>query len=338
MLRGAIVGFGRMGITHVSILNSHPDVQFVGIADPSAAIRRHVERYLRIPAFEDHEELIKSSRPDFVIVATPSSSHADVVRSALDKGVHVFVEKPFTLDSEGGIMLARLAQNKNLVNQVGYVNRFNDVFRLVKRLISNGALGEPISYSIQMNAATVLRGDDSTWRSITASGGGCLYDFASHGVDLSSYFFGPPLRIQGTVLQRIYSKSVEDAVTSTFLYDSDMRGLLMVNWCDASCRKPAYRIEILGRNGKLTADTYSCKAYFLKAPDVDGFTAGWNSRYVTDLADPVRFYVRGHEFSCQLDHFVDRMTGRSTDEICAFEDGWQTDRVLERMRRDATII
>ena len=118
----------------------------------------------------DREEL------DFVIVSTPSGSHAEVIMAALDQHLHTFSEKPFTLTPEEGKDILRPLQGKNLVNQVGYVNRFNEVIEEVKRLLDAGVIGEVKNISSEMYGPTVLKDSKGNWRGKQKMGGGCMYE------------------------------------------------------------------------------------------------------------------------------------------------------------------
>lgn len=335
MLRGGVIGFGRMGLTHFSILNTQPNVALVAVCDSSRFILKNAQKYLQVETFRRPDEMIEKVPLDFLVVATPTAHHADLARLAIDKGLHVFVEKPFVLKVEQGQEILRLMQGKTLVNQVGYVLRFSDVFMQVKRLLDSKVLGELLTFKMEMNGPTLLRDARQSWRSKKSEGGGCLYDFASHSIDLINYLIGVPDKVVGTVFQSIYSAGVEDAISSTFLYDSGNRGNLLVNWSDPSYRKPTYHFEVLGRKGKLIADLHEYRVFFREAPSFNGFTVGWNQRYVTDFFEPVRFYLRGFEFTRQLDHFVDCISQGKPSQVCSFEQAHQTDIVIERLREDA---
>jgi scyllo-inositol 2-dehydrogenase (NADP+) len=335
MLRGGVIGFGRMGITHFSILNSHPEVRITAIADTHAFVRQNAQKYLEVAAYENYGKMFEEMDLQFVVVATPTASHREIVAAALARRLHVFVEKPFTLDVDAGRPLVSLAERSGLVNQVGYVIRFSDVFLQVKRLLDLQVLGDPLSFKMELNGPTVLHATRAGWRSKKDSGGGCLYDFASHAVDLVGYLFGPPDRVTGSVLQSVYSAGVEDAVSTTFVYGSGLRGTMLANWSDPSYRKPAYRLEVLGKEGKIVADLHAYKVFFRRAPRLAEFSEGWNQRYITDLAPPCRFYLRGFEFTRQLDYFLDCIWGRQRCGTASFAEGLQTDAVLARIREDA---
>jgi predicted dehydrogenase len=335
MLQGAIIGFGRMGITHFSILNSRPDVRIAAICDTHSFVRRNVEKYLRVQAYSDHEKMLKNTELDFVVIATPTATHKEASRSALQRGLHVFVEKPFTLNPAEGRELLSLVQGSDRVNQVGYVLRFGDVFMQVKKLLDLQAIGDLLSFKMEMSGPTVLQDARSSWRSKGDAGGGCLYDFASHAVDLVNYLVGVPQKTVGAVLQSIYSQHVEDALGATLLYGTGLWGSLIVNWSDASYRKPSYRFEVLGKKGKIIADLHSYRVFFRAPPSLEGFTDGWNQRHITDFVKPIRFYLRGFEFTRQLDYFVDCIEGKASPGMSSFASAMETDVVIASIRENA---
>jgi predicted dehydrogenase len=245
MLRGAVIGFGRMGITHFSILNTHPEVKMVAICDTHSIVRNNAAKYLKVESYDNYEKMLDEMDLQFAVVATPTATHKETVESALRRGLHVFVEKPFTLNPQQGNELVQLAKEAKVVNQIGYVFRFNDVFQEVKKLIDMGALGDLLTFKMEMNGPTVLHDAKSSWRFKKGEGGGCLYDFASHAIDLINYFIGPPDKVVGSVLQSIYSEHLEDFIITTYIYENGIRGSLLANWSDPSYRKVTTRFEIL---------------------------------------------------------------------------------------------
>lgn len=335
MLRGGIIGFGRMGITHFAILNSRPDVEITAICDTHSFVRRNIARHLHVAAYSDHEKMLRDADLDFVVVATPTAMHKAAACCALERGLHAFVEKPLTLNPDDSHELLAMVGRSACVNQVGYVLRFSDVFMQVKRLLDARAIGDLVSYKMEMRGPTVLGDTRGSWRSQGDAGGGCLYDFASHAVDLVNYLVGVPERVVGAVLRPVYSRQVEDALCATFLYAGNLWGNLMVNWSDPSCRKPSYRFEALGRNGKIIADLHAYRAFFRGPPDIDGLTEGWNQRHITDFAAPIRFYLRGFEYTRQLDYFIDCIEGRASPGVSSFATAAETDTVIARIRASA---
>jgi len=334
-LRIAIIGMGRMGITHYSIINSHPDVEIESIADPSALVSTLMKKYLPVKIFKDYNDLFEKTVPDAVLVCTPPSLHFPVIQKAAEKSIPVFVEKPFTTKYREASELAKLYQAKGIVNQVGYVNRYNDVFGKIKEFVDKGVIGSVIRFKSEMFSATITRtAKGNSWRSLRENGGGVVFEMASHAIDLVNYLLGKLDKVIGTSLNFIYSKEAEDAVSSTFLYKDGKSGTIYINWSDPSYRKPTNKIEIFGDEGKILGDQHTLKVFLNKANDQYKLRKGWNTLYITDLFKPVPFYVRGNEFTRQLYHFIDCVQGKEKANKCTFLDGENTLEVIEKLFND----
>lgn len=335
--RIGIIGAGRMGLTHLAIVNSDPRVEISSVADTSRVVLDVLARHVPCRTFKDYARLLRDDRPDAVIVCTPPTLHYDIAGAALELGTHVFAEKPFTCSARHAHELADGFESAELVNQVGYVNRFNDVFAHVRELLAAGVIGRVRRYRSDMFSNTVTRpqsGGVDGWRGSHETGGGVSYEMGSHAIDLVNFFLGKPGAVTGTVMNRIYSKTVEDIVSTTFVHDDGSAGTLLVNWSDRTVRKPANQIEITGEAGQIRADQYSVRIW-LERPDTrHGLREGWNTRYITDVFRPVPFYVRGNEFTRQLYHFVDNVSGNARNGHCTFRMGAEAHDVIESMFED----
>lgn len=336
MLRTALIGLGKMGISHLAMFRAHPEVEVVAICDPSKIVASSVAQLTGLKAYGDYRDLFNREKLDAIVVATPSRLHFDIVRQALELGIHVFCEKPFCLDPEQGQVLAEMAQAKGLVGQVGYHFRFVGSFQEMKRLIGAGAIGEITNIRAEAYGPVVLRPKGSTWRSSKTEGGGCLYDYASHALDLMNYMVGPPSDVKGTVINQIFSRDVDDEVYSTLVYDSGMCGQLLANWSDESFRKMSMKINVWGKAGRIQADRQEIQI-FTRDRDLataNGLQLGWNVKYTTELTQPVWYYLRGEEYSAQVDAFVMAAKGDASRNISSFSDAVKTDRTIVHLLQD----
>lgn len=329
-LNGAIVGLGRMGLTHLAILRSHPLVANISVVETSACFAKAVERNLGVTCHRSVDELLQSGLPDFLIVATPTNSHYSIARLALEKGIHTFIEKPLSMSSAESAALVELGKARHVTVQVGYVNRFNEIFRAVRALLGSGELGAPTHISCEIRSPMVVKTTAESWRARQSDGGGCLCDIASHGIDLMNFLVGPPKGVIGSSLQSLVSQNVEDRVDVLFAY-SDFTGSLHVNWSDPSCRKPAYRVVIDTRKGRIVADQHAYKI-FKTCPTSPGQPGDWATVHITDIAEPVRMYVRGNEFTRQLDHFIENVVLGRMDTVSDAASAAEADRVMEQIR------
>jgi predicted dehydrogenase len=338
-IRVGIIGMGRMGITHFSIINSHPSVEIVAVADTSKMTLDILKKYVQsVQIFKDYKELIDISKPDAIIVCTPPNLHYVVCDYAYQHDIHVFVEKPFTANVVHAKELKSKFESKGLVNQVGYVNRFNDVFIAVKKYVEEGLIGDIIRFKSEMFTCTVTKKEETeSWRSFRENGGGAVFEIAAHAIDLVDYIIGPPDRIVGTSMNQILSKHVEDIVSSTFIYKNGCSGTLYVNWCDTSYRKPANKLELFGLKGKILADQHGMKVFLNSDDKATGYKKGWNTVYITDIFTPVPFYVRGNEFTRQLYHFAETILGNTKMKVCTFSNGYNTQKIIHELFSDAKI-
>jgi len=331
-----IIGIGRMGITHFSIINSHPDVNIKAVVDTSGLILSLFDKYIKgVNTYKDYTDLFKSETLDAVIICTPPTLHYPIAIEAAKKNIHVFSEKPFTTKKILGKELAELFEQKGLVNQVGYVNRFNDVFAKVKEYLELGIIGNVIRFKSEMFSRTITKAEEgNTWRDSHENGGGALFEVASHAIDLIIFLVGKPDKITGSSLSKVYSKNVEDTVFATMLYKSGISGTLNVNWSDESYRKPTNKIEIFGTEGKILADQHGIKIYMKNANSEHNLKEGWNSIYITDVFKPVPFYVRGNEFTSELYHFIECINDRKIKNRCSFADATGTLEAIEAILND----
>ncbi len=305
MYKAAIVGLGKMGLSHLSIVNTHPEIQLRCVCDTSRYVLDVLEKYTGVRTYSDFRKMLQAEQLDCVFVATPSKYHADIVTAALESNLHVFCEKPFALEPDSGYRLADMAESKGLVNQVGYHYRFVAPFNEAKRLLDRKVIGELHHIRVEAYGPVVLRKKGLTWRSQKSEGGGCLFDYACHAIDLANYLVGRPVSVSGTVLNSVFSSDVDDEIYATLQFAAGFYGQLATNWSDESFRKMSVRVSLWGSIGRINVDRQELQVYVRSLPDpTENLVPGWNVRYTTDLTSPVWFYLRGEEYSAQIDHFV----------------------------------
>lgn len=332
MNKTCVIGLGKMGISHCAIVNAHPLLDLVAVCDTSSFVLDVFKKYSDVRCYTDYKELLQNEELDSIFVATPTKFHFDIVKIALEKGLHVFCEKPFSLHVQEGEEITQLAQNKNLVNQVGYHNRFIGTFNYFKELIEAGILGELYHFVGEAYGPVVIRKKGGTWRSKGSEGGGCLFDYASHVINLIEFILGDIDKVDGTQLKKIYSSGVEDAVYSTLILNNGLSGLLSVNWSDETYRKMSTQVTAIGTGGKIISDAQEIRIYLKKENKKFGLEKGWTIKYITDLTEMVDFYLRGEEYSAQVDNFAHDIDSKNSRNKSSFESALNTDKVIEKLK------
>ncbi|MFO7669625.1 MAG: Gfo/Idh/MocA family oxidoreductase [Bacteroidales bacterium] len=334
MMKVGVIGLGKMGLSHCSILNAQAEVELAAVCDTSALVLEAFKKFSKSRIYSDYRALFEKEQLDAVIVATPTKLHFEIVKMALQKGMHVFCEKPFSLTVAEGRELVELANKKQLVNQVGYHNRFIGTFNEFKRLVENEIIGEIYHFHGEAYGPVIVKEKGGNWRSSRAEGGGCLFDYASHVINLIQYILGTPVKVGGTLLKSAYSKEVEDTVYSSLTLDNGISGQLSVNWSDETYRKMSTSIMAIGTGGKIQCDATEIKIYLKKDHPSFGLEKGWNIRYITDFAQNVNFYLRGEEYSAQIEYFIQNILNKDIKNLSSFEFALNTDEIIELLIND----
>jgi scyllo-inositol 2-dehydrogenase (NADP+) len=332
----AVIGLGKMGISHLGIVDALNDFKVAAICDSAALVGQVIEKYGKLRYVGSYDEVLNLPDLHAIIIATPTTTHAPMVRAALDKGLHVFCEKPLTLTAAESEQLAALAASKGLIAQVGYHNRFIGTFNEVKALIDAGALGRVSHVQAEAYGPVVLKPSKPTWRGKAGQGGGCLYDYAAHPLNLLNWYFGRPTGCTGAMLKSGFSAEVDDEVYAGLTFGDGPTAQLSVNWSDASVRKMTTRISIWGEGGKIYADRQEIQVFLTgSAPIPAGYDEGWTVKYITELTPPVSFYLRGEEYSAQLEAFGEAIKGTRNGTQNDFAGAADTDATIEMIRAAA---
>ena len=325
-----MVGLGKMGLSHLALLRAHPAIDLVAGCDATAYLTDILGKHAGLKCYADFDRLLDSEQLDAIVIATPSKLHAHMVEKALDRNLHVFCEKPFVLDVADGERLVELARAKSRVTQVGYHYRFVGAFQEAARVVRSGALGTVHHVRAEAYGPVVLRRKGGTWRSAKDEGGGALYDYACHAIDLVNFIVGPPSGVSGVVRNSVFSRDVDDEIYSSMSFPGGASGQLAVNWSDESFRKMSTKISVWGTNGRLSADRQECQTYLREPHGANEarIEKGWTVHYTTDLTDEVWFYLRGEEYSAQIDYFAASIAADRTDGQNTFASALQADRVV----------
>ncbi|MEL4454643.1 Gfo/Idh/MocA family oxidoreductase [Lutimonas vermicola] len=135
MLKAGVLGAGHLGKIHLKLLQQSSKYELVGFYDPIEDYARQVSNEFGYVHFTSIDELIDAV--DVIDIVTPTLNHFDCAVSAIEKGKHIFIEKPITKTVEEAELLRDLVQKKKIRGQVGHVERFNPAFTAVKDMISN---------------------------------------------------------------------------------------------------------------------------------------------------------------------------------------------------------
>jgi myo-inositol 2-dehydrogenase/D-chiro-inositol 1-dehydrogenase len=248
-LKVGLIGCGRIAqLVHLNILTRLPNAELVALAE--ADPQRLEEAKRRAPgavAFADYQQLLEMPEVGALVICLPNALHAAATVAALERGKHVYLEKPLATNLGDARCVLEAWKRANVVAMMGFNYRFNALYQATKRQIESGRLGELVAArSVFSTAAQTL----PDWKSNRQSGGGVLLDLASHHIDLIRFFFRQEAQ---EVFAETRSQCSESDSATLQLRLAD--GLLVQSFFSLSAVEED-RFEIYGQAGKLSVDRY----------------------------------------------------------------------------------
>lgn len=209
--------------------------------------RQLYERFPVKRPFNSLDEMLTEARPDVVHITTPPASHFDLARQCLERGCHVYVEKPFTVSAEQAERLIAMANERMLKLTTGHDDQFSHVARRMRNLIGGGYLGGPpvhmestFCYELGQTYALALFGDRQHW--VRALPGKLLHNIISHGIArIAEFLSGEDLTViahgfTSPLLRDVGEREIVDELrviisernrtTAYFTFSSQMRPVM----------------------------------------------------------------------------------------------------------------
>jgi myo-inositol 2-dehydrogenase/D-chiro-inositol 1-dehydrogenase len=178
----AILGVGRLGAFHAKVLHELPGVDDLRIYDVDPARATALARDLGAKHADSIEAALEGA--DAVVIVTPTGTHAELIRRALDKRLPVFCEKPIALELESTKRVVDHVERTNSRVQIGFQRRFDEGFQEARRRIRAGELGTV--YSFHMTSRDALPPPDA----YVETSGGQFVDQLIHDFDVTRWMFG----------------------------------------------------------------------------------------------------------------------------------------------------
>src|SRR4030042_2200826 len=247
----AIVGLGKMSLIHTPILKTFKGVNIVALIDPIPVMYPSL-RSLGVDAnyYSSFKQAIRKEDIDAVFILSPNFTHFDILKIALENDIHVFSEKPLTINRSQIEYLSKIKTRS--IMRVGYTLVFNRVFLYLKRIIENKELGNIKSFNASFLHSEVLKKKNGWMFTKKLSGGGVLMNPGPHLFSLIYLLFGKPLKTTGKI-KSLFSTEVEDEATGNFFYNN-FKGNIDLSWSRNNHNIGKYYFRIDFEKGSITAD------------------------------------------------------------------------------------
>ncbi|MBN1781691.1 Gfo/Idh/MocA family oxidoreductase [bacterium] len=221
MIGTGVIGYGYWGPNVVRNLNAHPEIDLAVIVDKDPG-RLHLagQSYPHVRVSENADEVFNNGDIDLVCITTPVFSHFGLAKQALEKGKHIFIEKPFTSTVEEAEILIGIAHKNQCLIMVDHTFLFTGAVRKIKSLVDDGTLGELLYYdSVRVNLGLFQHDVNVIW------------DLAPHDISIMDYILNgkSPCAVSAFGAGH-FGRHLQDVAYLTLQFDNNFIAHFNVNW------------------------------------------------------------------------------------------------------------
>ncbi len=318
-LKIGVIGAGYWGPNLIRNFVELPEATVVVVADlDEKRLDAIQKRYPSITTTTDYRQIFTMGL-DAVVIATPPLTHYKLARECMEHDLHVFVEKPFTLNSADGQALCEFADERELTLMVGHTFEYNPAVRAIKEIIDSGELGT-VYYidTVRVNLGLFQDGLNVLW------------DLAPHDISILRYLLDcEPVEVNARGASCILP-DVQDVAYLYLQFENGVMGHVHVSWIDP-CK--VRRITIVGSQKMLVYDDVEplekIRIYdkgVEKPPYTDTFADFQLSYRFGDIVIPHIKFTEPLRVECK--HFIDSIVNRTPPQSSGW-DGLQIVKTLE---------
>jgi predicted dehydrogenase len=262
--RVAIIGCGMIADQHAHQIQSLPGCELVAACDTDELMAaQFAERFDVAHVYTDAREMLQSGNVDAVHITTPAQSHYPLARLSLEAGCHVYVEKPFSLNSSQADDLLSMAKDRGLRITVGHNLQFSPEALRMRQLVRDGFLGGP---PVHMDCIQCYSHDDPTYGKAVLGDpdhwvrrlpGSLLHNLISHGVaKIAEFLSGDSPQLVSISFSSAYLVNHHhgDIVDEVRAVLRDERGATAFFLCTTQLGAASNELRLFGSTGNLVLD------------------------------------------------------------------------------------
>jgi scyllo-inositol 2-dehydrogenase (NADP+) len=217
-IQTAILSFGMSGrVFHAPFIHNHSGFTIRGIWERTKS--ESINHYPNIHIYRSLEEVLSDDTIDLVIVNTPTNTHFEFTKKALEANKHVVVEKAFTTTVEEAVTLNELAKQKNLFLSIYQNRRWDSELLTIKQVMASGKLGGIVEAELHFDRYKPELGIKAH-KEEPGPGAGLLNDLGPHLIDQALHLFGNPTSVFADIRTIRSGSLVDDYFAITLFYDT----------------------------------------------------------------------------------------------------------------------
>lgn len=329
VIKVGLVGPGTIGRVHRDAIGAVEGIELTAVAGGTAEELELFAAPQGARLFTDAASMLEQADLDVVVIATPSGTHYAPARAALDRGLHVVVEKPLAVDLDEATDLYRRSQAAGLVCSTMSQRRLEAQHQDIHRRLRSGELGRPVAIEGQVYwHRSDAYYDEKPWRKLDRQGGGSLFNQGIHTLDLMLWLFGPVVSVMAETTNVAGREGgSEDLCQALLTFGNGARGIIVTSTATPPGR-PASLMLFTDRGHVAINHTDVAEWTFPDQP----LPVAADASIKSGAGSQVSIGIRGH-----VDQWLDIRDaihdGRPAD--ITFRDGLEAVRVITAIYRSA---
>ncbi len=253
MLRIAIVGAGTIGRTHSAAYLNIENAKVTAICDIDTGRAGSLAKEHHAKVYASPEELLENEEIDAMDICLPTYLHKKVAIKAMDRGLHVFCEKPIAASMEDAGQMRECARKNGVKLFVGHVVRYFPAYINARQIISEGQIGTPKLIRTTRAGAYPCWGQNN-WYSNYEQSGGVLLDLAIHDFDWILHCFGDIDRVYARNLMTKGLKNIDHGLAVLRLKNGAIAHV-EGSWAYPAGAVFGTAFEVIGTKGQIEFDS-----------------------------------------------------------------------------------
>ena len=227
-IRIAVIGCGRVANHYKKIFQSGvvTNYELIGFCDILIERAKDFAKTFNATAFDNFEKMLLCTKPDLLLILTPSGLHYEHTKIAFNSNCNVLVEKPITMIPEQAVELEKIATFNNLMYGVAFQNRLNPAIIALEKAIGDNRFGKIITATIRLRWCRYQDYYEDEWHGTWANDGGVINQQAIHHVDAINWLLGPIDSVNATITNRLNSLEAEDTLVALIKFQNGSLGTI----------------------------------------------------------------------------------------------------------------
>ena len=331
MIRVGIAGFGKIGQLRADILSKRNDIAIVGVFDVVKP-----EKHLKYDYYNSYESLLDLDL-DAIFICAYNTVLADYTARALNKGFHVFCEKPPAMKVEDLDKVFKAVESSKKILKYGFNHRYHYSVMEAKKIIDSGKMGKLLWLrGIYGKAGSIDY--DKNWRNFKKySGGGILIDQGIHMLDLIRYFSGEKFnKINSYITTAYWNIQVED--NAFVLMQSDNKVIASMH-SSATQWKHKFLLEMCFEEGYLNLDgilsgtrSYAPEKLIIGRREFEDTTFAMGKPKET-----VIYFENDHSWNLEVEEFINAVNGVGEIKEGTLQDAYDTLSLVQKVYENSEI-